>query len=92
MFFYGLSSLVFWILLVMAVFAVIFQEATWLWAAIFAASAAGLAAIAIASAEVVELLTTAVTVGGVAAGAFLSALWFIRVLHRFGLHVRFIQA
>jgi hypothetical protein len=70
-----------------------FQEATWLWAAIFAASAAGLAAaIAIASAEVVELLTTAVTVGGVAAGAFLSALWFIRVLHRFGLHVRFIQA
>ena len=70
-----------------------FQEATWLWAAIFAASAAGLAAaIAVASANVVLLLTTAVTVGGVAAGAFLSLLWFIRVLRRFGLHVRFIQA
>jgi hypothetical protein len=70
-----------------------FQEATWLWAAIFAASAAGLAAaMAIASANVVLLLTTAVTVGGVAAGAFLSVLWFIRVLRRFGLHVRFIQA
>jgi hypothetical protein len=70
-----------------------FQEATWLWAAIFAASAAGLAAaMAVASANVVLLLTTAVTVGGVAAGAFLSLLWFIRVLHRFGLHVRFIQA
>ena len=65
---------------------------TWLWAAIFAASTAGLAvAIAIASAGVVELLTTAVTVGGVAAGAFLSALWFVRVLRRLGLHVRFIQ-
>jgi hypothetical protein len=47
---------------------------------------------AIASANVVLLLTTAVTVGGVAAGAFLSVLWFIRVLRRFGLHVRFIQA
>jgi len=69
-----------------------FQEVTWLWAAIFAASTAGLAvAIAIASAGVVELLTTAVTVGGIVAGAFLSALWFVRVLRRLGLHVRFIQ-
>jgi hypothetical protein len=93
MFFYGLSSLVFWILLVMAVFAVIFQEATWLWAAIFAASAAGLAAaMAVASVNVVLLLTTAVTIGGVVAGALLSALWFVRVLRRFGLHVHFIQA
>ncbi|HJY02585.1 MAG TPA: hypothetical protein VJ351_17405, partial [Streptosporangiaceae bacterium] len=69
-----------------------FQEVTWLWAAIFAASTAGLAvAIAITSAEVVELLTTAVTVGGIVAGAFLSALWFVRVLRRLGLHVRFTQ-
>ena len=69
-----------------------FQEVTWLWAAIFAASTAGLAAaMAIASAEVVELLTTAVTVGGIVAGAFLSALWFARVLRRLGLHVRFTQ-
>ena len=69
-----------------------FQEVTWLWAAIFAASTAGLAAaIAIASAEVVELLTTAVTIGGVVAGALLSALWFVRVLRRLGPHVRFTQ-
>jgi hypothetical protein len=46
---------------------------------------------AIASAQVVELLTTAVTLGGVVAGAFLSALWFVRVLRRLGLHVRFTQ-
>jgi len=70
-----------------------FQEATWLWAAIFAASAAGLAAaMAIAPASVVLLLATIVTVGGVAAGAFLSILWFIHMLHRLGLHVRFTQA
>jgi hypothetical protein len=69
-----------------------FQEVTWLWAAIFAASTAGLAAaMAITSAEVVELLTTAVTIGGVVAGAFLSAVWFARVLRRLGLHVRFTQ-
>ena len=35
------------------------------------------------------LLTTAVTIGGVIAGTFLSALWFARVLRRFGLRVRF---
>src|SRR5271155_3870609 len=47
-----------------------FQKDTWLWAAIFAASTAGLAAaIAIASASVVLLLATIVTVGGVATGA-----------------------
>jgi hypothetical protein len=67
-----------------------FQEATWLWAAIFAVSAAGLAtAMAIAPTSVVLLLATAVTVGGGAAGAAASAVWFIRVLRRFGLHVRF---
>jgi hypothetical protein len=70
-----------------------FREATWLWAAIFAASAAGLAAaMAIAPASMVLLLATIVTVGGVAAGAFLSILWFIQTLRRFGLHVRFTQA
>ena len=69
-----------------------FREVTWLWAAIFAASAVGLAvAMAVASAGVVELLTTAVTIGGVVAGAFLSALWFVRVLRRLGLHIRFTQ-
>lgn len=38
-----------------------------------------------------QLLTTAVTIGGVVAGAFLSAVWFARVLRRLGLHVRFTE-
>jgi hypothetical protein len=70
-----------------------FQGATWLWAAIFAASAAGLAAaLAVAPVSLVLLLVAAVTVGGTAAGAFGSLVWFIRVLRRCGLHVRFTQA
>jgi hypothetical protein len=67
-----------------------FRGATWLWAAIFAASAAGLAAaLAVATAAVVELLATEITVGGVVVGALLSLVWFIRVLRRCDLHVRF---
>jgi hypothetical protein len=70
-----------------------FHEATWLWAAIFAVSAAGLAAaLAVAPATVFLPLATAVTVGGTAAGAFVCVLWFTRVLGRSGLHVRFSQA
>ena len=69
-----------------------FQGATWLWAGIFAVSTAGLAvAMALESVRVFLLLTTAVTVGGVVAGTFLSAIWFFRVLRRFGLRVRFAQ-
>ena len=69
-----------------------FQGATWLWAGIFAVSTAGLAAaVAIEPATTFLLLTTAVTIGGVVAGTILSALWFIRVLRRSGLRVRFSQ-
>ena len=69
-----------------------FQGATWLWAGIFAVSTAGLAAaMELESVKVFLLLTTAVTVGGVVAGTFLSAFWFFRVLRRFGLRVRFAQ-
>ena len=69
-----------------------FQGATWLWAGIFAISTAGLAvAMALEPVKVFLLLTTAVTIGGVVAGTFLSAFWFFRVLRRFGLHVRFAQ-
>src|SRR5207302_8393526 len=58
-----------------------FHGATWLWAGIFAVSAAGLAAgVAIEPATVFLLLTTAVTIGGVVAGTIFSALWFSRVL------------
>jgi hypothetical protein len=67
-----------------------FQGATWLWAGIFAVSTVGLAAaLAIEPVKVFLLLTTAVTIGGVVAGTFLSTLWFIRVLRRSGLRVRF---
>ena len=67
-----------------------FQGATWLWAGIFAVSTAGLAvAMALESVKVFLLLTTIVTIGGVVAGTFASALWFFRVLRRFGLRLRF---
>ena len=55
-------------------------------------STVGLAVLmAIESVKVFLLLTTAVTIGGVVAGTFLSALWFIRVVRRSGLRIRFIQ-
>jgi hypothetical protein len=70
-----------------------FQGATWLWAGIFAASTVGLAVLmAVEPASVFLLLTTVVTVGGVVAGTFLSGLWFIRMLRRSGLRVRFAPA
>ena len=69
-----------------------FQGATWLWAGIFAATTVGLAVLmAVESVKVFLLLTTILTIGGTVAGTILSALWFVRVLHRFGLHVRFAQ-
>jgi hypothetical protein len=49
-------------------------------------------ALAFAPESLFLLLTTAVTVGGVVAGTVLSALWFVRVLRRCGLRVRFTQA
>jgi len=70
-----------------------FRDATWLWAGIFAASAVGLALLmTLESVNVFLLLTTAITIGGVAVGTVLSALWFIRAMRRFGLHVRFTSA
>jgi hypothetical protein len=69
-----------------------FQGATWLWAGIFAATTVGLAVLmAVESVKVFLLLTTLLTIGGTVAGTILSALWFVRVLHRFGLRVRFAQ-
>jgi uncharacterized membrane protein len=67
-----------------------FRTVTWLWAGIFAASAIGLAVLlAVEPAPVFLLFTTVVTVAGVAAGTLLSVLWFIRMLRRCGLRVRF---
>ena len=70
-----------------------FRRVTWLWAGIFAASAIGLAVLLTAvPTPVFLLLTTLVTVAGVAAGTLLSVLWFIRMLRRCGLRVRFGRA
>jgi hypothetical protein len=69
-----------------------FQGATWLWAGIFALSTIGMSImLAVEPTKVFLLLTTAVTLGGTVAGTALSALWFVRVLRRFGLEVRFSQ-
>jgi len=70
-----------------------FRTVTWLWAGIFAVSAVGLTVLLAAEpAPVFLLLTTVVTVAGVAAGTLLSVLWFVRMLRRCGLRVRFGQA
>jgi hypothetical protein len=70
-----------------------FQGATWLWAGIFFVTTVGLAVLMYTeTVKVFLLLTTAVTIGGVVAGSFLSAVWFVRVLRRSGLRVRFAQA
>src|SRR5580704_13227391 len=69
-----------------------FQGATWLWAGIFFVTTVGLAVLmTFETVKVFLLLTTAVTIGGTVAGTLLSAFWFFRVLHRFGLRVRFAQ-
>jgi len=70
-----------------------FRGVTWLWAGIFAATTVGLAALlALEPTTVFLLLSTMVTVVGVVAGTFLSVLWFMRMLRRCGLRVRFGQA
>jgi hypothetical protein len=67
-----------------------FRGTTWLWAGIFAASAIGLAILLVVEpATVFLLLSTVVTVAGVAVGTFLSVLWFIRMRRRSGLRVCF---
>lgn len=67
-----------------------FRGVTWLWAGIFAASTAGLAVLlAFEPASVFLPLTTVVTVAGVAVGTAASVVWFIRMLRRSGLRVRF---
>jgi cell division protein FtsX len=60
---------------------------------IFAASAVGLTVLlAVEPAPVFLLLTTVMTVVGVAAGTVASVLWFRRMLRRCSLRVRFGQA
>ena len=69
-----------------------FRGVTWLWAGIFAATAIGLVILlAVEPVPVFLLLTTVVTIAGIAAGTLLSVLWFSRMLRRCGLKVRFGQ-
>ena len=69
-----------------------FQGATWLWAGIFLLLTAALAVLMVTeSVNVFLLLTTAVTVALVVAGTGASVLWFLSVLRRLGLRLRFAQ-
>jgi hypothetical protein len=70
-----------------------FRGATWLWSAIFAASAIALVAlIAVEPYTLVLILAMVITVAGTVAGTAVSALWFAGVLRRFGIRVTFGQA
>ncbi len=70
-----------------------FQGATWLWAGIFLLLAAGLAVLMVTEpAKAFLTLSTAATIALVAAGTGASTLWFLSVLRRFGLRLRFAPA
>ena len=70
-----------------------FQGATWLWAAIFLLLTAGLAVLMVTEpASLFMMLSTAATIGLVAAGTAASALWFFSVLRGLGLRLRFAPA
>jgi hypothetical protein len=67
-----------------------FRGATWLWAGIFALSAVALAPLMVVEPyTLVLILATVITVAGTVMGAVVSALWFVSVLRRLGLRVRF---
>jgi hypothetical protein len=70
-----------------------FRGATWLWAALFFLMTVGFSVMMVT--EPVKLflvLTTAVTIGIVVIGTVISALWFLAVIRKSGLSVRFAAA
>jgi hypothetical protein len=70
-----------------------FQGATWLWAGIFLMLTAGLAVLMVTEpTRMFLMLSTAVTAALVVAGTGASTLWFLTVLRRFGLRLRFASA
>ena len=70
-----------------------FQGATWLWAAIFLLLAAGLAIMMVTEpTKVFLMLSTAATIALIIAGTGASTLWFLSVLRRLGLKLRFAPA
>ena len=67
-----------------------FQGATWLWAGIFLLLTAGLTVMMVtAPAKMFLMPSTAATVVLVVAGTGASTLWFLSVLRRLGLRLRF---
>ena len=70
-----------------------FQRATWLWAGIFLLLTAGLALLMVTEpASVFLMLSTVATIALVVAGAGASTVWFLWVLRRLGLRLRFAAA
>ncbi len=70
-----------------------FQGATWLWAGIFLLLTASLAVLMVTeSTGTFLMLTTVATAALVVAGTGASTLWFLSVLRRFGLRLRFAPA
>jgi hypothetical protein len=70
-----------------------FQGATWLWAGIFLMLTAGLAVLMVTEpTRMFLMLSTAVTAALVVAGTGASTLWFLTVLRRLGLRLRFASA
>jgi hypothetical protein len=70
-----------------------FQGATWLWAGLFFLMTVGFSVMMVTEPlTIFLLLTTAVTTGIVVVGAGLSVLWFIAVVRKSGLRVRFAAA
>jgi hypothetical protein len=70
-----------------------FQGATWLWAGIFLLLTVGLAVLmVIESVGLFLMLSTVVTAALVVAGTVASTLWFLSVLRRLGLRLRFAPA
>jgi hypothetical protein len=70
-----------------------FQRATWLWAGIFLLLTGGLALLMVTEpASVFLMLSTVATIALVVAGAGASTLWFLWVLRRLGLRLRFAAA
>ena len=70
-----------------------FQRATWLWAGIFLLLTASLGVLMVTEPTGTFLmLTTVATAALVVAGTGASALWFLSVLRRFGLRLRFAPA
>jgi hypothetical protein len=70
-----------------------FQGATWFWAGLFLLLTLGMAVMMVTEPyKLFMLLSTAVTIGLTLVGAAVCVVWFLAVLRRFGLRLRFSAA